>query len=51
MFIPDSRVNVELKSELQVVNLIPLPGVSSHDFEPTFIIFCMNKRILPDQPN
>ena len=27
MFIPDSRVNVELKSELQVVNLIQLPRV------------------------
>ena len=29
---------------------ILLLQVNSHDFEPTFIIFCLNWRILPDQP-
>ena len=34
----------------QCVKVILLLQVSSHDFEPTFIIFCLNWRILPDQP-
>jgi hypothetical protein len=30
---------------------ILLLQISSHDFEPIFIIFCLNWRILPGQPN
>jgi hypothetical protein len=32
------------------LKVILLLQVSSHDFEPTFIIFFLNWRILPDQP-
>ena len=32
------------------LKVILLLQASSHDFEPTFIIFCLNWRILPDQP-
>ena len=36
-----------MKVRLKVILLLQ---VSSHDFEPTFITFCLNWRILPDQP-
>ena len=32
------------------LKVILLLQVSSHDFEPTFIIFCLNWRIIPEQP-
>ena len=44
----EGRLKVMLKVMLKVILLLQ---VSSHDFEPTFIIFCLNWRILPDQPN
>ena len=31
------------------LKVILLLQVSSHDIEPTFIVFCLNWRILPDQ--
>ena len=38
--------NTAKQGRLKVILLLQ---VSSHDFEPTFIIFCLKWRILPDQ--